>query len=630
MGCGSSRSAALTTAGATATVTAQPATTQCGAEPGCTSVSVEEPAAPVFVKTWVGNAHDNLCFPEVDDPDFAIPALNSKAPFAICISGGGFRATTLGLGWLRALHTLGLLQQAKYLCTNSGSSWLGAALSFQQVSDVSEFLGPYLPPEQCSLDAVKELGDKRRSFPAAVADAAPLYSYFRGELGQMFRKDPDGSAARAWTRAMSGAFLEPFGLGNTDSSTVTITGTRGEVHRSVAERAGQAGRGTVYTQSNPDLPFPIIGQALLLPNDAALYYPFEWTPLYGGCPVPYGTTDPKLGGGWVETLGLNAQLLDKPKEEVKPGSSATITVRPMGPASLGEAIGISSAYNSLVWALGKTEKGKKLHKKLGFHTAHYFDQQTWNSSVLEQSDGGGTDLHAVYPALRRRVPNILLLSATATSVEDPNFAREMKDLPALFGCWPGNPKEKGLGTDALNKQRQVFRKEGFAELHAALLAKKKAGLPCVHVAEYDVLENREMGVRGGWRVRVMWVVNEAQSQWEAALPQETRDRLQHERSSLGVKLKEGLNPFDADTLREFPLVSTFAMDYTPELVGLMTNHAAYMLVKNKEAILEMLQQEAPAAAEAAAVAVAEEGEPAKGAEVLLGGGAVEVTAQAVV
>jgi hypothetical protein len=47
---------------------------------------------------------------------------------------GGYRAATLALGYVRALHLLGLTSQARYLASNSGGSWFNAAFSYQQVT----------------------------------------------------------------------------------------------------------------------------------------------------------------------------------------------------------------------------------------------------------------------------------------------------------------------------------------------------------------------------------------------------------------------------------------------------------------------------------------------------------------
>ncbi|KXZ51366.1 hypothetical protein GPECTOR_13g855 [Gonium pectorale] len=542
----------------------------------------------VPVKTWVAGPDGRLGFPELDDPEFRIPALDDKAPLAICISGGGFRATTLGLGWLRGLHHLGVLERAKYLMVCSGASWLGAAVCFQKKSSLEEFLGPYLPPEECNLKALAKVGARGRTYASAVADAVPLHDYVKHQIKGLVK--PKDDEARSWTAAMTASFLRPFGLGDTDTSTVTATGTQGDVHLSVAARAQVAGRRTVYTTDPAELPFPIVVQAVMLPKDRLTYYPFEWTPLYGGCPVAYDKTEPKLGAGWVETLGLNAALAAKPERVV--GGTTHVRVRPMGPASLGEAIGISSAYSSYVWKLGKTDKGLQAHKRLGFHTAEYFNQQDWSNAQLELVDGGGTDYNSILPALRRKVPNIMILTATATDVKtfdqflpEPNLDHQF--IAQLFGCWPGNPNDKeALPAAELNARMQIFPKSGFKELFDALRAKLAAGEPPVHVTEYEVKENAALGIPGGWRVRVMWVINDAQPAWEAALPQDTRAKLERDRTS---KLKiEKLNPFDAVSFNEFPMYSAMALNYPPELVGLMSNHAAHMLVRCREAVESML------------------------------------------
>ena len=72
---------------------------------------------------------------------------------AVCLSGGGSRALTAGMGQLNALQTLqyavnqSLLSQAKALSTVSGGSWLGVPFVYlPQVSDVSYLGGPYVPP----------------------------------------------------------------------------------------------------------------------------------------------------------------------------------------------------------------------------------------------------------------------------------------------------------------------------------------------------------------------------------------------------------------------------------------------------------------------------------------------------
>jgi hypothetical protein len=40
-------------------------------------------------------------------------------------------------------------------------------------------------------------------------------------------------------------------------------------------------------------------------NATVRYYPYEFTPLYAGCPATFTDTRPILGGGFVDPLGIN-------------------------------------------------------------------------------------------------------------------------------------------------------------------------------------------------------------------------------------------------------------------------------------------------------------------------------------
>jgi len=72
---------------------------------------------------------------------------------AICLSGGGSRALSAGIGELKALETVSLssnslLSQAIALSTVSGGSWLGVPFVYLpvSVSDAHFLGGPYVPP----------------------------------------------------------------------------------------------------------------------------------------------------------------------------------------------------------------------------------------------------------------------------------------------------------------------------------------------------------------------------------------------------------------------------------------------------------------------------------------------------
>lgn len=77
---------------------------------------------------WSGDAtQPGFVFPELSDGEFGIPNLQAKGSFGIGVSGGGLRATSLAIGWLRGMQRLGLLRKARYLGSASGARPVPAA-----------------------------------------------------------------------------------------------------------------------------------------------------------------------------------------------------------------------------------------------------------------------------------------------------------------------------------------------------------------------------------------------------------------------------------------------------------------------------------------------------------------------
>ena len=91
-------------------------------------------------------------------------------PRARQVSGGGYRATTLALGWLRALHELGALDKARYISSNSGGSWINGAYSYTQVGGASAHAAP---PRARRRRAVLSKQPHARALGGAGARVAP-------------------------------------------------------------------------------------------------------------------------------------------------------------------------------------------------------------------------------------------------------------------------------------------------------------------------------------------------------------------------------------------------------------------------------------------------------------------------
>ena len=68
----------------------------------------------------------------VDTPDYMAQVyklLHSRNRWALCLSGGGIRSATFGLGLLQGLASKGLLSRFDFLSTVSGGGYIGSWLS---------------------------------------------------------------------------------------------------------------------------------------------------------------------------------------------------------------------------------------------------------------------------------------------------------------------------------------------------------------------------------------------------------------------------------------------------------------------------------------------------------------------
>jgi len=88
-----------------------------------------------------------------------LPYNKNKSELGTAMSGGGIRAATSALGWLRALQRIDILQDAKYLSVNSGSSWVTLPLYWyiaDNLGSVEDFLGKHIEPKDLECTILKQ------------------------------------------------------------------------------------------------------------------------------------------------------------------------------------------------------------------------------------------------------------------------------------------------------------------------------------------------------------------------------------------------------------------------------------------------------------------------------------------
>ena len=105
----------------------------------------------------------------------------------VCLSGGGSRALTAGMGRLRALNKItangqSLLAQAKALSTVSGGSWLGVPFIYLPPGSPSDaaYLGPWIEDQSTLTPAIlAQLPAGYAGCRSALRSSHPSSSPFR-------------------------------------------------------------------------------------------------------------------------------------------------------------------------------------------------------------------------------------------------------------------------------------------------------------------------------------------------------------------------------------------------------------------------------------------------------------------
>jgi hypothetical protein len=413
-----------------------------------------EPDQSVAALAWGGVGSDNFVFPELRAESTS--GVLAKPNFAICVSGGGFRATTLSLGWIRALHKIGVLSNARYLISNSGGSWFNTCFSYQEKVSNEEFLGPYLSPAEITPENSAKFDEL--SYAQVVSDASMLTDLLKGLVKSVasgdWLRDKDTQRVRAWSDTVGKAFLAKHGLGDPSTSYAIATSP------SAVARAKATGVKEVFTACRqPSMPYPISVGCVMPSDDARVYQSFEFTPEYCGVPTTIADTKPiKLGGVLIEPFACSS----KPPKAGLPAKfgptdgPATVQVETPWVVPLSQQAGISSQFVAQNYA--STSRGEAMWEVMACPEMYNWNGTDGQGAELGFCDGGGTDNMAIYPALRRGVESIFVGASTGAAVADSaeEFAAYCYDISGYFGRIPADTKlPQGIDPSVFNPHLQV-------------------------------------------------------------------------------------------------------------------------------------------------------------------------------
>lgn len=293
----------------------------------------------------------------------------------VCLSGGGSRAFSAGLGQLQALETLqangaSLLSQVATLATVSGGGWIGIPFTYlpSQFADAT-FLGAYTPPASFTYGG---LTTPPTGIGATINNgfSIPAIALTALHLG-VFESVPWNMV---WQTIMGATFLQPFDLytAGTDQAPTDlfsynaatlasdVTGSNPTLASSMTDLVAQpAGQRRPYLLS-------LCGLSVSVNGTPHLLAPVTSTPIVTGVlSTPPSATDANgraVGGGGIASFAFNSTPTAV--------SGASATVQQSRQWSLTDVVGTSSSafaqaliqqFNS--WKLNPTlfEAQRRVH-----------------------------------------------------------------------------------------------------------------------------------------------------------------------------------------------------------------------------------------------------------------------------
>ncbi len=271
-----------------------------------------------------------------------------KKNIGLCFSGGGSRALTCAWGQMLGLHTLNLMDSARYLSSVSGGTWATSIYSYlpEGILD-TDLLGTYSPPGKLSLKNggdhfnVNNLGD----YSLGNAPAGMHLEKLAILAGLFLATHKASNHKWFWAYLVGHLVLEPYHLrakGNYEWNSTKYF----SLSKDYAEKNFPADSPSKddfhYVRSGR--PFHIMNNNIMIEVDNPnriksniIQLPNQVTPVAGGArgKSPYGNIN---GGGLVESYGVCSTL------NQQSATAPTVDIKITQPYSLIDIVSTSSAF----------------------------------------------------------------------------------------------------------------------------------------------------------------------------------------------------------------------------------------------------------------------------------------------
>jgi len=390
-------------------------------------------------------------------PEMSDDRIQKRASFGVAFQGGGNRAAPAALGQIRMLHTLGWIDQVRYISAISGGSWAAIPYTYLRQNHSEEaFLGTYYTPDKLvsQLVAAEEEGEDHTAFQAGSL----LHSVSKSTITKRYIAALEsGRFDESYAEALAQIYFDPLRLGRkSDGGAERYFTWREQDMRDLVARNAEISRDDViYVERKR--PYLIVGGTFLkrrLSPGSNGKFRMEMTPLYSGVPRDITWSYPngeamKMAGGFVESAGY-----DLVTDKVKPiegceGQTCLKLRKPVIGAhsdkerlrfSLANMAAVSGAapqqiiisipgLNALFSNMGFPEHFVPVDQRQpAVHALQALGQRP-HEKEWAHGDGGHEDNLGLAPLLQRRVKNII----TFANSRKPYDGGAYKECVAAIG-----------------------------------------------------------------------------------------------------------------------------------------------------------------------------------------------------
>mmetsp|Transcript_107116 Transcript_107116/g.301460 ORF Transcript_107116/g.301460 Transcript_107116/m.301460 type:complete len:540 (-) Transcript_107116:104-1723(-) len=510
----------------------------------------------------------------------AFPKGQQVVGSALCISGGGARALSFGLGVYRALSGLGLFEKVSAISSVSGGTWLSASFMFAREYRGAAVDTPMLvgaPTIPADLDMGSLNHEPAPLGAGATKDAEAIW------LDLVEKRVP---SHELWIQLVGVVFLKDFNL---DSTSACMAASAADVQRIKAENPCLAKRSFYVPRTDRPKTF-VMGGVLLAPEgyyagaDAAVA--FQISPDYTGSPyyphdskVTYsseasGDLELIAGGGMVETFAFGGTA---PSPQDQSGGRVQVGFPSGGPMTLARAAAISSIAPASTLQYTKGERFVPIGEVWPVTSTILPGPQ--GARTYNFSDGGDQDNSGLLALLQRGASKVIWIANSYRSLSttydfsnatpetfDPVAASVVEQLYDKFGY--------GYNTDSLYYgNNQVFSQDLLLPLVKKIVALKNAGKPAVVTARYELQANSYWGIQGGSKIEILLVYLEKVADFENMLPPDTQ-----------ADLARG----DEGSFPNYPILKT-SITTSACNVNLLAAQGEYSVMQNAEMFREFVK-----------------------------------------